>query len=252
MTTLVISKDNKQLEININKEIADIYLKKINECQNKQLNHLDDLTLKNALFGLYFKNNIILKLFISKQDINYDDYYILDTIKYNRAFIKQYINPETFLNNINKIIDSCNNYLSIINENYQKLNMLEYKINNKQENIRLNNKISYIEYFKYYLSLKDTVNIIKNDIYNDINFIYLQAIYLKYDILMTANLDELTKFFTKLKDLNKDLNNLKISFIFESDSIKSFPIVDGKFDIEKYITLVDGSIEKKTFNIRFI
>ena len=252
MTTLVKSKDNKQLKININKEIIDIYLKKINECQNKQLNHLDDLTLKNALFGLYFKNNIILKLFISKQDINYDDYYILDTIKYNISFIKHFINPEMFLNHINVIIESCNNYLSIVYKNYQKLNMLEYKINIKQENMRINNKMCYIEYFKYYLSLKDTVNIIKNDIYNDINFIYLQAIYIKYDILMAKNLDELTNFFIKLEELKKDLNNLKIPFSFEGISCNTFTMNNGKFDIEKIINLVESTIEEKKFNIRFL
>lgn len=238
--------------ITLNKDIIEIYIKKYKIINNVDMNEINDVCLLNGLIGLYYNKGIILDIFVKKSENNNNFFFqnipnkIIETIK------NIYVTPEDFIKEINNIIISCNNYILLITDNYNRLNNLELEITKIQSDYNTNNKIKYVGLFKYLLNLKDTINIIKNDIFNEINYINLQATYLKYDILTSENIEQLVEYLDKLNNLKNDLKCIKIPFLFKGTKNIEFNINNGLFNINKYIEIVKILTNERTYNIIFI
>ena len=76
----------------------------------------------------------------------------------------------------------------------------------------------YIKTYSHFLSLRESLFILKNEIYNDFNHVYLETLYLKYNILTYETLEDM---FNELTKLETDYNSICIPFsiIINSDKL---------------------------------
>ena len=121
-----------------------------------------------------------------------------------------------------------------------------------QNNARINYKLNFIENFKKNLLLKEFIQYIKTDLYNDFNYLYLQTLTLKYNILTVNGIDELIELIEKINILETTLKKLNIPFYFKNnDNNKEyeFPIKEGNININYLLEIMDKSIDSNEISI---
>lgn len=250
----VVDSDNNKKKIKLNTKLVQHTINNININLNEISN---DNNLLNFLIGLYYKNGIILDMFIDKS-INPLD--ILDTFYFNTnhkinnigKLKTLLITPDVLINKMNKLLDNSNNYMELIENNYLFLNQVEEKLVLNQNNTRIKYKLNFIENFKKNLLLKEFIQYIKTDLFNDFNYLYLQTLTLKYKILAVNGINELIELIEKIKILETTLKKLNIPFYFKNnDNNKEyeFPIKEGNININYLLEIMDKSIDSNEISI---
>lgn len=247
--------NNDTIKINISREIIKMYLDKITSINKMDSYAISDINLINCLIGIYYKNGIILNTLINKIDNNpKDNFYICNKIE--DAVIKKikghFISPENLIKKFNYLLDKCNNFMSIIENHNDMINDIDSKIITIQNKNRMNNKLDYIKDFRKTLLIRDLIHFIRSDTFNDVNYIYLQAITLKYDLMMVE--DNLIEHFIKLEELDKEFNRIKIPYCFIDKQNKinkiDFNLTNGNIDIISVINNIIKTIDDKN-NIKY-
>ena len=252
---------HNKIKIKISKEISNMYLNKIKILNKMDIYAISDINLINCLIGIYYKNGIILKTLIDKNNnetiSSAPAYYICNKI--DDASVQKiedhFITPENIINKINYLLNNCNNFMNLIEINSDIMNDIDSKIIIIQNKNRLEDKLDYIHNYRKILLLRDLIHFIRADLFNDINYIYLQALTLKYDFIDTTSIDILIGKFIKLEELGKDYNRIRIPYCFidKENKIKKieFNLANGQIDIIDLIDTIIKTIDDKS-EIKFI
>lgn len=252
----VVDFNNNKKNIKLNTKLVQDTINNIN-INLCEISKLNDNNLLKFLIGLYYKNGIILDMFIDKS-INPSD--ILDTFYLNTNHKINNINklknllikPDVIINKMNKLLDNSNNYMELIENNYIFLNQAEEKLVLSQNNARINYKLNFIEKFKKNLLLKEFIQYIKTDLYNDFNYLYLETLTLKYNIVTINGIDELIELIEKIELLETTLKKLNIPFYFKNnDNNKEyeFAIKEGNININYLLELMGKGIDSDSISI---
>jgi len=260
---------HNKIKIKISKEISNMYLNKIKILNKMDIYAISDINLINCLIGIYYKNGIILKTLIEKNNKNDNEtissasaYYICNKI--DGASVQKiedhFITPENIINKINNLLNNCNNFMNLIEINSDIMNDIDSKIIIIQNKNRLEDKLDYIHNYRKILLLRDLIHFIRADLFNDINYIYLQALTLKYDFIDSTSIDILIGKFIKLEELEKDYNRIRIPYCFidKENKIKKieFNLANGQIDIidliDTIIKTIDDKDKKYCYEIKFI
>ena len=167
-----------------NKSRLKFFLNEIVKNKDIPIHLLSDKIITKILDGLYIKNNIIpYTLMSSTVSVDKNTYITDDSIysKYKTLFITS----QNIVEKINKIINGCENFMSKIECNHINnfITRIDIKITEHQKKQRKDDKLLYIKTYSHFLSLRESLFILKNEIYNDFNHVYLETLYLKYNIL---------------------------------------------------------------------
>ena len=256
--------NKNKIKIKISKEISNMYLNKIKILNKMDIYAISDINLINCLIGIYYKNGIILKTLIEKNNKNNNEtissapaYYICNKI--DGASVQtiedHFITPENIIKKINNLLNNCNNFMNLIEINSDIMNDIDSKIIIIQNKNRLEDKLDYIHNYRKILLLRDLIHFIRADLFNDINYIYLQALTLKYDFIDSTSIDILIGKFIKLEELEKDYNRIRIPYCFidKENKIKKieFNLANGQIDIIDLIDTIIKTIDDKS-EIKFI
>lgn len=223
----------------------------INNINLNEIHKIKDNTILKSLIGLYYRNGIIMGMIIDKlenNDIPKDTFYFNTSYKINNIekLKSILINPDIIINKINKILDNSNNYMELIENNYIFLNEIEEKLVLTQNNSRINYKINFIENFKKNLLLKEFIQYIKTDLYNDFNYLYLETLTLKYNIVTITSINDLIELIEKINILETTLKKLNIPFYFKNRKTNKeymFVIKEGNINIKYLLELMGKSID---------
>lgn len=254
----VVDYNNNKINIRLNTKLVKQYTINninINLCEISKLN---DNNLLNFLIKIYYKNGIILDMFIDNSN-NISD--IFETFYFN---INHKINnidklktllikPDVIINKMNKLLDNSNNYMELIENNYIFLNQVEEKLILSQNNARINYKLNFIEKFKKNLLLKEFIQYIKTDLYNDFNYLYLETLTLKYNIVSVNGIDELIELIEKIELLETTLKKLNIPFYFKNNHNNKeyeFAIKEGNININYLLELMEKGICSDEISIK--
>ena len=192
-----------------NKSRLNFFFNEILKHKDIPISLLSDTNITKILDGLYIKNNIIpCKLigFVSDDK----NTYITDNSIYSK-YKTLFITSQNVIEKINKIINGCDNFMSQIENKYINnfITNIYIKITDHQKKLRKDDKMSYIKTYSHFLSLRESLFILKNEIYNDFNNVYLETLYLKYNILTYETLEDI---FNELIKLETDYNYICIPF----------------------------------------
>lgn len=192
-----------------NKSRLNFFFNEILKHKDIPISLLSDTNITKILDGLYIKNNIIpCKLigFVSDDK----NTYITDNSIYSK-YKTLFITSQNVIEKINKIINGCDNFMSQIENKYinNLITNIYIKITDHQKKLRKDDKMSYIKTYSHFLSLRESLFILKNEIYNDFNNVYLETLYLKYNILTYETLEDI---FNELIKLETDYNYICIPF----------------------------------------
>ena len=264
-----IPNTNNKIKIKISKEISNMYLNKIKVLNKMDIYTISDINIINCLIGIYYKNGIILKTLIEKNNKNNNEtissssaYYICNKI--GGASVQKiedhFITPENVINKINNLLNNCNNFMNLIEINSDIMNDIDKQLIIIQNKTRIEDKLDYIHNYRKILLLRDLIHFIRADMFNDINYIYLQAITLKYDFIDTTSIDDLIGKFIKLEELEKDYNRIRIPYCFNDKETKikkiEFNLDNGYIDIinliDTIIKTIDDKDKKYCYEIKFI
>ena len=263
---------NTNTKIKISKEISNMYLNKIKVLNKIDIYTISDINIINCLIGIYYKNGIILKTLIEKNNKNDKNnnetissssaYYICNKIDgvSVQKIEDHFITPENVINKINNLLTNCNNFMNLIEINSDIMNDIDKQLIIIQNKTRIENKLDYIHNYRKILLLRDLIHFIRADMFNDINYIYLQALTLKYDFIDTTSIDILIGKFIKLEELEKDYNRIRIPYCFNDKETKikkiEFNLDNGYIDIinliDTIIKTIDDKDKKYCYEIKFI
>lgn len=206
---------------------------------------LNDTTIIKILDGIYVKNNIIPCKLITPLSISLNkNSYVTDMILYEK-YNKNFISSRKVIEKINNIIEGCESFMSKIECEYinNSLTRIENKIIEHQKTMRRDDKLKYIKTYSHFLLLKETLSIIKNEIYNDFNHVYLETLYFKYNMLTYKNIGDI---FNEIFKLEKSYLSIDIPFYIIINNNKHEFSVNN---ISELLVIIDSNISNYSIKI---
>ena len=239
-TTIYISIDFTKSLNYINSGKKDFNIKKLDKISNEDL--------KKIYISKYIEYGIIpYFLLINNNNNNNTKYYIKNNISievYNlfKNNTPNILLPGELLNTINTYLQYCSNYFNLIKIHFNEICEIEQLLINKQLHYINNNNYDYIKnYNKLNLSL-ELLNIIKNDIVHDMNYLYFNLYNLKYQIIFDNNLLDI---LTKLEIYTQFYKDITINFEINNNIFK---INEGVININEILYLLKNNINNENHN----
>ena len=217
--------------------------------------NLNDNQIKDYLNYKYIKYGIIPKCIVeehfNKENTNLNkDYYINSSVKFCDYIELTNLNillPNRLVDNINLYMEYINNYLVTIESNIDRIHNLETYLLSKQHNYRLHKTIDYVLKYNTFSRIKEFIQYIKNDLYQDFDYLYTCFLRLKYDTLLYYEIIHLNQEFNNLVKQYEEVN---IPFFLKnSNKVIKFKINKGSFDLNLLLDLIKKLIDTDLYDL---
>ena len=254
MKIKVYNSDNSNSNIDISLNISIDFTKSLNyinygkkEFNIKKLDNISNKDLEKIYIGKYIEYGIIPYYLLINNNNNNNKYYIKNNISielYNlfKNNTPNILLPEELLNTINTYLQYCSNYFNLIKIHFNEICEIEKLLIDTHLNYIKNNNYDYItNYTKINLSL-EFLNLLKNDIVHDMNYLYFNLYNLKYQILFDNNLLDI---LNKLEIYIQFYNDIGINFEINNNIFK---INEGIINLEEILYLLKNNINNDSHN----
>ena len=242
----VLDKNKNIFNVEINREYYNNYSIFKQQYIN-ELNFIEDKKILHILKCNYLHYGLVTNDMIVKKENNHiidsdDKVEFLYKNPHMIDFNKDILNPEILFEKVNKFIHITTKFLNLVNENYDKIMSYDVQILQLLASLKIKSLPLYLQNFITFNNIRIFLNTLFFEYYQDINYINNRLLQIKYDYFIMEN-DILTlnkKIISLLDSYNED----KIFVLILDDKKVNFKVINGCFDIENLICLIEEKLHK--------